>query len=125
MTDKKGHKNTTINRQQHTKPMDIPHGGKGEGLQEEHPVLNVLDTSTQRREHRVKREGAGVEHPSSQESFEADKIVKESGKEGGSPSSTQVTGSFGAVNDNKKDPMRASTRARTMSLYEMHAPYMT
>lgn len=128
MTDKQGRKNTTAatshheDTRKHTKPIDIPHGNGGEGLQGDHPVANVLDTSSQRREHRGKVKPE--KRPAQQKASETDETAEQPEKEGGSPSSTQASGSFGAAN-NKNDPMRASTRTRTMSLYEMHAPYMS
>lgn len=138
MTNKQGRKNTTTtghpdNTHKHTKPISVPHGTGGEGLQDGHPVISTLDTSSQRREHRDKdktdiKQRHAPPKPSDTAASLPTKTTEEDteqpAKESGSPSSPRSSGSFGAVNSGS-DPMRASTRARTMSMYEMHAPYMS
>lgn len=136
MTNKQGHKNTTPSghhddAHKHTKPMTVPKGTNGEGLQDDHSVANILDTSSHRREH---RDQGSTKHPHRTPSKSSEAVKSAPSKatekdtepteESGSLPSTHSSGSFGAA-DNGSDPMRASTRTRTMSLYEMHAPYMS
>lgn len=140
MTNKQAHKNTTTsghpdNAHKHTKPMSVPQSKSGEGLQDDRSITNVLDTSSQRREHRDQGK-AGTEHHHHHRTPQKSSDVVDSlpnkaqerntepTKEGSSLPSTRTSGSFGTA-DNGSDPMRASTRTRTMSLYEMHAPYMS